>query len=407
MITVVDSHAVGFGITAVGFVYNYDGAPVPTVGQIDVLFVNSDALVNTPAGYTLAVSSIGNQGAYAFVREAVGAEPATVTLSTPSGAGPFNAEVAWARLNGADGLDKAVAAAINGIAGTTTPPINTGTLVGSTEAVLAFAALHSIPGAAPTAPVWSAGYSPLESVTLGAGNQGVAGFLGFKTPAGHAAETPSVSWTNNTNDRYMLVLTFVESADCPTCPECPTCPDCPCTATLNLTSFAPLVTGVGQCLIDALAETSAGVPDRQCLLLPTQTIPWDNCDCGGQLALAIQSVYGSTRFPQAAEAKDWSHCGPPWQVAQVMVSVTRCVPAIDEQGNPPSCADELAAALVLEDDRTAVRQAIACCLTSLKDAHTIGAWALNPSVTVGESGGCAGVETTFLVALRSCLCGTN
>jgi hypothetical protein len=182
------------------------------------------------------------------------------------------------------------------------------------------------------------------------------------------------------------------------------------TVVINLTqSFAPIVTGVGVCVIDGLAQTPAGAPDRQCLLVPTQTIPWDNCDCGGQIALAIQNVYGSARFPTPADAtRDWSPCGPAWQVAQVMLSVVRCVPTMDDQGQPPACSAELAAALILEADRTAVRQALACCLTDLKDtAGTIGAWALNPSVTVGELGGCAGVETTFLIGVRSCLCGTT
>jgi hypothetical protein len=178
---------------------------------------------------------------------------------------------------------------------------------------------------------------------------------------------------------------------------------------INLTrSPAAIVTGIGACVVDALAQTPAGAPDRQCLLLPTNLIPWDNCDCGGQVALAIQSIYGSTRFPQPADAsKDWSHCGPPWAVAQVLVSVTRCVPTMDDQGQPPSCTASLAAAYTLEDDRTAVRQALACCLQDLKDTQVIGAWALNASTTVGEQGGCAGVETPFLIGVRSCLCGTT
>ncbi len=180
-------------------------------------------------------------------------------------------------------------------------------------------------------------------------------------------------------------------------------------ATIRLAlSPAPIVTGVGACIIDALSQTPAGAPTRQCLLVPTQQVPWDNCDCGGQVALAIQSIYGSSRFPQPADAsKDWSNCGPEWQVAQVLVSVTRCVPTMDDQGQPPPCSESLAAAYTLENDRTAVRQAIACCLQDLRNTAVIGAWAMNPSITVGEQGGCAGVETTFLIGVRSCLCGTS
>lgn len=180
------------------------------------------------------------------------------------------------------------------------------------------------------------------------------------------------------------------------------------TVTINLLlSPAAVVTGVGACIVDALDQTPAGAPDRQCLLLPTQSIPWDNCDCGGQVALAIQSVFGSTRFPTPETGKDWEPCGPPWSVTQAVVSVTRCLPSMDEQGNPPTCDEYLTAAIILENDRTAVRQALACCLTEMKQAQVVGAWSLGSSVTVGESGSCAGSETTFMFAQRSCLCGTT
>jgi hypothetical protein len=178
---------------------------------------------------------------------------------------------------------------------------------------------------------------------------------------------------------------------------------------INLTGgFAPIVTGVGTCVADALAQTPAGAPCRQCLLLPTSQIPWDNCGpcggrgCNGQLALAIREVYGSAAFPQPASGVSWTKCAPDYSVARVVVSVTRCVPTMDERGNPPSCAAELAAALTLENDRTAVRQALACCLGALWQVRpqVIGNWLIGPSVTVGESGGCAGVETEFLIALR-------
>ncbi len=175
---------------------------------------------------------------------------------------------------------------------------------------------------------------------------------------------------------------------------------------VNLTqSPAAIVTGIGACVVDALEQTPAGAPARQCLLLPTLTIPWDNCDCGGQIALAIQEVYGSDRFPNRAESKDWQPCGPAWTVVQVLLSVTRCVPTMDDQGQPPPCPASLAAAITLENDRTAVRQALACCLTDLRNDTRIFGWALQSSTTVGELGGCAGVETPFLFSIKSCLCG--
>lgn len=170
-------------------------------------------------------------------------------------------------------------------------------------------------------------------------------------------------------------------------------------------SPASIVTGVGVCVLDGLAQTPAGSPDRQCLLLPTGSIPWDCCAPGGQFAQAITSVYGSDRFPIAAEGKDWQPCGPPWTVVRVLLSVTRCVTPMDEQGQPPPCATALTEAVTLENDRTAIRQALACCLTDLKTTGDIFGWAMGPADTVGESGGCAGIEVPYWFSVKSCLCG--
>ena len=181
---------------------------------------------------------------------------------------------------------------------------------------------------------------------------------------------------------------------------------------LAVPGFAQIVTGVGACIVDALDQTPAGAPCRQCLLLPTQQVPWDNCgpcddiSCSGQVALAIRSVYGSDTFPQPATGKTWAKCTPRWWVARVVASVTRCVPTIDELGAPPSCAAELAAAIILENDRAAVRQAIACCLSQIyaELPPRIGAWFIDASNTVGELGGCAGSETEFVIGVQACPC---
>lgn len=183
------------------------------------------------------------------------------------------------------------------------------------------------------------------------------------------------------------------------------------TVTINLTQpgFASIVTGVGACIVDALGQTPAGAPDRQCLLYPSSQIPWDACDCGGQLALAITNVYGSETFPAPANNLNWDKhkCVPRWWVAQVIVSLTRCLPNPDERVTPPPCSEYLAAALMLEDDRTAVRQAIACCLTDISTATParLGAWSLQATVTLPESGGCGGTQTEFLLGVRACPCG--
>jgi hypothetical protein len=176
--------------------------------------------------------------------------------------------------------------------------------------------------------------------------------------------------------------------------------------TINLSvSPAAIVTGIGACVVDALEQTPAGAPGRQCLLLPTFAIPWDNCDCDGQIAQAIQQVYNADTFPIPFSG-NWRRCGPHLRIIQVLLSVTRCVPTMNDQGTPPSCSDELAAAITLENDRTAVGQALACCLSDLAQTSppTIAAYNIGPSVTVGEAGACAGLETVYLLAINSCLC---
>jgi len=187
------------------------------------------------------------------------------------------------------------------------------------------------------------------------------------------------------------------------------------TVHVNLTSpnLAGIVTGIGACIVEALEQTPAGAPCRQCLLVPTSLIAWDNCgpcdtdgDCGapGQVALAITSVYGSNSFPQPANGVTWSKCGPRFMVARAVASITRCLPALDQDGAPPDCDDLLAAAITLENDRTAALQGMACCLSDLASAFTIGAWLIEPAVTYPESGGCGGIEIPFSFAVTTCLC---
>ena len=172
-------------------------------------------------------------------------------------------------------------------------------------------------------------------------------------------------------------------------------------------NFAPIVTGVGICVRDGLAADSIGGVSSDftvCLLVPSFTIAWDNCQCG-QLALAIRRTYGSDTFPALSTGDNQGKCGPQFQVAEIVVSVARCTPTIDDSGRPPPCADLLTAALTLESDRSSVRQSLTCCLQALYQAKRIGAYAIGDSITVGELGGCASVETTLWIGLRSCLCG--
>lgn len=214
------------------------------------------------------------------------------------------------------------------------------------------------------------------------------------------------------DDGYAVDVNFTATEPCEPCPPCPPTEG----FFINLTSpgFINVVTGVGACVIEALEQTPAGAPCRQCKLVPTSTVAWDDCgcpdgsgpaNCAGQVAVAIQRVYGSTSFP-GETIQTMRKCNHRYEIAQAIVSVTRCLPNMSDAGAPPTCAAELAAAVTLEQDRTAVRQAIACCLAEANRVTPwwVSEWSVGASQTYPESGGCGGSETVFYVGVQSCLC---
>lgn len=204
--TLVTSNTFGFADGSTGHVCDLGSAP--TVGQLDVLHVNSNTTVTTPSGFTLNPSSVGGQGAYVYRRIAAGSEASTVTITT---SGNHNTSVIWSRWGNILAADDAAKTAVNVSSGTASPAHATGTLAATGELVLAFSAMHNF-ATAPTSPSWSSGYTPLATSSQGTGATAVAGFVGYRLDGGTAAESPSVSWTNAASDRYMLTLTFTASA---------------------------------------------------------------------------------------------------------------------------------------------------------------------------------------------------
>ena len=203
--TLVDSDAIGFSDGGSGHSFDLGGAP--SAGDWDVLFVNSDATVSTPSGWTLPTggSQVNNQGAYVFVRKAAGGEGSTVTITTGAN---VPAVAGWSRWRGGNNLDVTVSARIDANVGGVTPALDTGALAGTDELVVVAALLHRLASPTPSAPVWSSGYTPLTSVTEGTGTSGCTQFVGYRTDAGTAAETPSCSWTDGAFDRYAIAVTF-------------------------------------------------------------------------------------------------------------------------------------------------------------------------------------------------------
>ncbi len=190
-----------------------DLGSAPSVGQWDVLCVNSNATVSTPSGFTLAESAVTNQGAYIFIRKAAGGEGSTVTVTNASGS--QNVHVGWSRWPATlIALDTSTSTQANASSGNTTPAHTTGTLAAAGELVIAFGALHSIGPGGQTSPVWSDGYAPItSSAAQGTTTTAVRGYVGYKENAGTAAEAPQVSWSGDgCQNRYMLAVSFTVTA---------------------------------------------------------------------------------------------------------------------------------------------------------------------------------------------------
>lgn len=170
-----------------------------------------------------------------------------------------------------------------------------------------------------------------------------------------------------------------------------------------ITTFAPVVTGIGLAIADALAETPAGRPERVCLLVPG-AIAADECDCG-QLALTIVRKYGSDNFPvEANRDESIPGCPPPILCAVVTISLLRCVPNPDDEGNAPSCDALQAAAATQDVDDATIRAALYCRLAALAQAETIVGYMVGATTATGPDGGCGGSDTTITIGVDNRWC---
>jgi hypothetical protein len=183
---------------------------------------------------------------------------------------------------------------------------------------------------------------------------------------------------------------------------------------LNPTGLYDLAEVVLGCLCAELDATAArvegqpGCPARSCVVPGPPA--WDGCDgaCDGlgapcgQLSVNIARIYPSSHFP----AVDQTVMGlrgctpPPTTAAEIVVTLLRCTPTLDENGCPPPCEAMDASARVLYTDMATVANALTCCLPGT--APRGRRFVLGQSRIVGPEGGCVGVEQRVTVALPGC-----
>ncbi|MCT9932443.1 hypothetical protein N5079_19770 [Planotetraspora sp. A-T 1434] len=206
----LDSGVAGFADGGSGHPYTFPGGAPPN-GSLLALAVTSDTTVNPPPGWSIAVSDVGNIGAYIFYKVAA-SEGVSVTVTTNGNA---NTEIGYLSYSGgrtSSPLDVTVAARST-VSNTTTPAATTGALAEAGELSIAAACLGGLQGQNQLSPVWSSGYTGrLDGQTAGNAATDQHLFVADRYDAGTAAESPNVAWTHSTNNQTLLVATFRPAA---------------------------------------------------------------------------------------------------------------------------------------------------------------------------------------------------
>jgi len=148
------------------------------------------------------------------------------------------------------------------------------------------------------------------------------------------------------------------------------------------------VTGIAECITERLAATTGGLPDRVCIY--PGDVAWDECECG-LLALTTSRIFGSETFPNEGLAGvSISQCGLPYLVANVDITMLRCVPSVQAGKRAPSCAALGDATQIMYEDAFAVWQGTLCCLLEMRKLGMVAEYNLAAQTFVGPQGQCAG-----------------
>jgi hypothetical protein len=165
------------------------------------------------------------------------------------------------------------------------------------------------------------------------------------------------------------------------------------TATAQADAIWVLANQLLDCAAGELDLTEVGAPERRCVVYGGQLV-WDDCDCG-LLAVHVPRIYLSATFPNPLFAP--TPCDVPFTVAEYVVTILRCVPQPDHQGNPPPCSEITPAAKRDFLDRSAVMRGVQCCLADMRMT------AVGDQLAIGEAGTCAGSELHVFAASVNCV----
>lgn len=188
---------------------------------------------------------------------------------------------------------------------------------------------------------------------------------------------------------------------------------------LSALAVQTLAETVLSCVCTALDATAAevegalGCPCRACVVPGPPA--WDSCadpcgpgeGVGGQLSVHVARIYPSAQSEFPAEYRTVlgaRGCQLPGTAVELVVTLLRCAPMINENGCPPTCEELTAAALLVHTDATSVVNALLCCLPTTGSRRRGPRFVLGAQRILEPKGGCMGVEQRVTVELPGCGC---
>lgn len=164
-----------------------------------------------------------------------------------------------------------------------------------------------------------------------------------------------------------------------------------------------IVTGIGS----AIASESLGGPLTSVYYTNDASVTWDRCSCG-LLALNVNRIYTSYGFPRDDTQSKTGNCDKLIVVADMTLTIVRCVVGPDENGEPPLAEDMIYSADVAFSDIIITRRELACILGQMYNSspQIIADYLIGDDVPIGPLGNCGGRELHFKVAwFQDCKCG--
>ncbi|WNI20284.1 hypothetical protein [Actinacidiphila sp. ITFR-21] len=183
---------------------------------------------------------------------------------------------------------------------------------------------------------------------------------------------------------------------------------------LAVHTMAETVLGCVCAMLDQTAAEVEGQPGCPCRACVVPGPPaWDGCadpcgpaeSVGGQLTVHVARIYPSSSFPaEDRTVLGTRGCLVPATAVELVITLLRCVPTIDEHGCPPTCEELAAAAQIVHVDTASVYNALLCCLPSTGTRRRGPQFLMGAHRVLESQGGCGGIEQRVTVALPGCGC---